>query len=68
LGIGLKWHRLPKPKVLLDAISQLLPDKAEKLVNGKPKQVLVSDLKVGDLVLVRPGSSIPVDGVHCYRR
>lgn len=47
----------------LDVISKLLPDKAEKLVNGKPKQVLVSELKVGDLVLIRPGSSIPVDGV-----
>jgi len=32
-------------------------------VDGKPRQVLVSDLKIGDLILVRPGTSIPVDGV-----
>lgn len=63
LGHWLEMASVAKAESALDAISQLLPDKAEKLVNGKPKQVLVSDLKVGDLVLIRPGSSIPVDGV-----
>lgn len=62
LGHWLEMASVAKAESALDAISQLLPDKAEKLVNGKPKQVLVSELKVGDLVLIRPGSSIPVDG------
>ncbi|MEK7561938.1 MAG: heavy metal translocating P-type ATPase, partial [Patescibacteria group bacterium] len=47
----------------LDAIAKLLPDKAEKLVNGKPQMVLVSKLAIGDLVLIRPGAAIPVDGM-----
>lgn len=63
LGHWLEMASVAKAESALDAISKLLPDKAEKLVNGKPKQVLVSELKVGDLVLIRPGSSIPVDGV-----
>lgn len=63
LGHWLEMASVAKAENALDAISKLLPDKAEKLVNGKPKQVLVSELKVGDLVLIRPGSSIPVDGV-----
>ena len=63
LGHWLEMASVAKAEDALDAISKLLPDKAEKLVNGKPKQVLVSELKVGDLVLIRPGSSIPVDGV-----
>ncbi len=63
LGHWLEMASVAKAENALDAISKLLPDKAEKLINGKPKQVLVSDLKVGDLVLIRPGSSIPVDGV-----
>lgn len=63
LGHWLEMASVAKAENALDAISKLLPDKAEKLVSGKPKQVLVSELKVGDLVLVRPGSSIPVDGV-----
>lgn len=63
LGHWLEMASIAKAENALDAISKLLPDKAEKLINGKPKQVLVSELKVGDLVLIRPGSSIPVDGV-----
>ncbi len=63
LGHWLEMASIAKAENALDAISKLLPDKAEKLVNGKPKQVLVSELKVGDLVLIRPGASIPVDGV-----
>ncbi len=63
LGHWLEMASVAKAESALDAISQLLPDKAEKLINGKPKQVLVSELKVGDFVLVRPGSSIPVDGI-----
>ncbi len=63
LGHWLEMASVAKAENALDAISKLLPDKAEKLVNGKPKQALVSELKVGDLVLIRPGSSIPVDGL-----
>lgn len=63
LGHWLEMASVAKAENALDAISKLLPDKAEKLVNGKPKQVLVSELKVGDLVLIRPGASISVDGV-----
>ena len=63
LGHWLEMASVAKAENALDAISKLLPDKAEKLINGRPKQVLVSELKVGDLVLIRPGSSIPVDGV-----
>lgn len=63
LGHWLEMASVAKAENALDAISKLLPDKAEKLVKGKPQSVLVSELKVGELVLVRPGSSIPVDGV-----
>lgn len=63
LGHWLEMASVAKAENALDAIAKLLPDKAEKLINGKPQEVLVSDLKVGDLVLIRPGASIPVDGV-----
>lgn len=63
LGHWLEMASVAKAESALDAISELLPDKAERLVNGKPTQVLVSELKVGDLVLIRPGAGIPVDGL-----
>ena len=63
LGHWLEMASVTRAESALDAISKLLPDKAEKLVKGKPVQMLVSELKVGDQILVRPGASIPVDGV-----
>lgn len=63
LGHWLEMASVGKAESALQTISKLLPDKAERLVKGKPQKTLVSQLKVGDLVLVRPGTSIPVDGV-----
>ena len=63
LGHWLEMASIRKAESALDAIKQLLPDKAEKLISGKPQIILVNDLKVGDLVLIRPGASIPIDGV-----
>lgn len=63
LGHWLEMASVAKAESALDAISKLLPDKAEKIINGKPTTVLVSELKVGDKVLVRPGARLPVDGI-----
>ena len=41
----------------------LRPKTATILDNGKEKEILLSRVKVGDVVIVRPGESIPVDGV-----
>lgn len=63
LGHWLEMASVAKAENALDAIAKLLPDKAEKIIGGKTKEVLVSDLRVGDLVLIRPGANMPVDGV-----
>jgi P-type Cu2+ transporter len=62
LGHWLEMAAVAKAENALDALSELLPDTAEKMVNDKPQKVKVSQLEVGDLVLIRPGSRIPVDG------
>ena len=62
LGHWIEMASVAKAESALDEISKLLPDKAEKLVSGEPIKVYVSELRVGDLVMIRPGSSIPVDG------
>ena len=41
----------------------LSPKTAVLLVDGQEKEVPLEQVKVGDLLLVRPGQSIPVDGV-----
>lgn len=62
LGHWLEMASVHKAENALEALSKLLPDIAEKLEGGKLRKVPVNQLKVGDRILVRPGSSIPVDG------
>lgn len=46
----------------LHSLLQNSPRIADKLVNGKIEEVKVDDLKIGDIVLIKPGSQVPVDG------
>ena len=48
-----------------NAIKELMnlsPDEANLMVNGEEKKVLLSQVKIGDLIKVKPGEKIPVDG------
>jgi Cu2+-exporting ATPase len=49
-----------------EALARLLPTFCQRLsrfpASREPEQVMVSDLKVGDVVLARPGDAIPADG------
>jgi len=46
----------------LKRLLELQANKARLLVNGEEKEVAAADLKVGDIVIVKPGERIPVDG------
>jgi Cu2+-exporting ATPase len=46
----------------LRELANLLPDMAERIVDGRTEEVPISMLQVGDLVLVRPGGQVPADG------
>ncbi|MGH2808388.1 MAG: copper-translocating P-type ATPase [Actinomycetota bacterium] len=46
----------------LAALAELLPDDAERITDGGVETVSISDLGVGDVVLVRSGTRIPADG------
>lgn len=47
----------------LKSLMKLKPNTATIIVNEKEKIVKVDDLKVGDIIIVKPGESIPVDGL-----
>jgi Cu+-exporting ATPase len=47
----------------LDALKSLWPQTATLLRDGRPTVVPLAELKVGDLVVVRPGERIPTDAV-----
>lgn len=47
----------------LRALLELTPKTATVLVGGKPTDIEAAELKVGDLMLVRPGERVATDGV-----
>ncbi len=47
----------------LEKLVKLMPTKANLIRDGEVVEVHVSELKPGDLVLVKPGEKIPADGV-----
>lgn len=46
----------------LKRLLELQADKARLLINGEEREVAASDVKIGDVVIVKPGEKIPVDG------
>lgn len=47
----------------LKGLMKLRPEEATVVVDGEEKKVPVSDVRKGDTFVVRPGESIPVDGI-----
>src|SRR5690554_155259 len=47
----------------LTALTKLMPSEANLMIGSTIKTVSVSELKMGDVVLVKPGDKVPVDGV-----
>jgi len=65
LGHWVEMRSVRRASSALDELARLVPDTAERISEdgGDIEDVPVSDLSEGDLVLVRPGASVPADGV-----
>lgn len=64
LGHWIEMRSVRQASGALDTLAKLMPDTAEHIMpNGSIHTMPVSALKAGDLVLVRPGASVPADGV-----
>ncbi|HMO14247.1 MAG TPA: heavy metal translocating P-type ATPase [Pirellulaceae bacterium] len=61
-----RWIRFRQQNRASDAVEmlyRLTPSRARKLVNGVPIEVSVESLLRGDLIEIRPGDLLPVDGI-----
>lgn len=47
----------------LELLVEMMPSTAHRLTKGEAQEVHVEELQVEDLILVRPGEKIPVDGL-----
>lgn len=63
LGHWIEMRSIAQAQGALKELAKLVPDTAVRLVGDKPEEVPVSDLREGDIILLRPGSSVPADGV-----
>ena len=62
LGHWLEMRSIAQARGALAALADLLPDVAERVTADGTETLAVSELRVGDVVLVRPGGRVPVDG------
>ena len=62
LGHWIEMNAVMGASDALGELAKLLPDEAELLDGDHTITMPVSSLSLGDLVMVRPGASIPVDG------
>ena len=63
LGHWMEMRSVRQASGALDELAKLMPDTAERITgDGQTEEVKVSQLRTDDLVLVRPGDSVPADG------
>ncbi|HET8614789.1 MAG TPA: heavy metal translocating P-type ATPase [Actinomycetales bacterium] len=62
LGHWLEMRSLAQTSSALESLAALLPDEAERLEDGDVVPVPPAELRLGDVVVVRPGGRVPADG------
>lgn len=62
LGHALEAFAMGRAKQAIEALADLAPKTAHRVVDDKIEEVPVEALAVGDVVLVRPNSRLPADG------
>lgn len=63
LGHWMEMRSIRQASGALNELAKLMPDTAERLLaDGSVEQIAVSQLRKGDVVLLRPGASVPADG------
>lgn len=63
LGQVLEARAHSKTNSAVKELLKLAPNKAVRLVNGEEEEVHIDDIQLGDILRVKPGEKIPVDGV-----
>ncbi|MCX6867691.1 MAG: cation-translocating P-type ATPase, partial [Verrucomicrobia bacterium] len=61
----LQRHAMERTQRAIESLLTLRPSEALVKRAGGTEKVAVEDLEIGEIVIVRPGEQIPVDGVLC---
>nr|WP_265331445.1 hypothetical protein [Staphylococcus epidermidis] len=63
LGELMESYAANKARDSIRALVELAPSEATVLRNGSEIRILAEEVEISDIVLVRPGEKIPVDGI-----
>jgi len=63
LGHWIEMRAIQRAEGALQELAKLLPATATRITAGHEEVVAIGELRTGEIVLVRPGESVPVDGV-----
>lgn len=63
LGQVLEARAHSKTNSAVKELLKLAPNKAVKVVDGEEQEVAIDEIELGDILRVKPGDKIPVDGV-----
>lgn len=63
LGHWIEMRSIHQAQGALHKLAKLLPDMALKIDDSGEYELPVSELKIGDIILVKPGARVPADGV-----
>src|SRR5262249_48889889 len=63
LGHWIEMRSINQAQGALRELAKLLPNTAERVLGERTDEVPLEALRIGDVVLVRPGAAVPADGV-----
>ena len=63
LGHWIEMRSIMQAQGALNELAKLVPDTAVRVSGEKTEEVQVSELRTGDVILIKPGASIPADGI-----
>ncbi|WOS95829.1 copper-translocating P-type ATPase [Nosocomiicoccus massiliensis] len=63
LGHWIEMRSINNASKALESLASLMPDTANRITeNGETEEIQIDDIKAGDLLLVKPGEKMPLDG------
>lgn len=63
LGHALEHFAMGKARKSIEALTSLAPSVALVSRDGKQEEIRIEELKLGDVIIIKPNSKIPADGV-----
>ncbi|MEH1869751.1 MAG: heavy metal translocating P-type ATPase [Nostoc sp.] len=60
---ALEGYAMARTERSIRSLMSLTPDTARVLLQGREEEIPISELKVGDEIVVKPGELIPTDGI-----